>query len=171
MSIKQSVLVLLIGTTLVGCNNNSDKEEPSNESGAEPIKVKITFEEFQAQVLSTIPDTGLYVDCGVSQIDQDVDEVQKCIESSFYDAKPFYGFDKFVGVDTLLGAASILNENGTVTNWYYDKHCLFGAAECNSFVESVTCENPGLRSIDEIQEKELMMQFRDRFFECSNSSQ
>lgn len=59
MSIKQSVLVLLIGTTLVGCNNNSDKEETSNESGAEQIKVKITFEEFQAQVLSTIPDTGL----------------------------------------------------------------------------------------------------------------
>ncbi|WP_436323933.1 hypothetical protein ACSEYT_17540 [Vibrio cidicii] len=174
MNSKTKCWMLLLFAVLAGCNDssvaNSNGEKEANQNTGE--EKKITFEAFQASVLDSLANGDSYHDCGVSELDQDVTDVYQCIETSFNGSKPYYGFDRHTGVDTKLASASVMDATGIVTNWYYDEHCLpvggSSSLKCESFVKSAVCDNPALRTIDEIKTRETNHQFEDRFFSCSN---
>ncbi|MGL1957451.1 MAG: hypothetical protein OCD00_09075 [Colwellia sp.] len=113
----QLITPLLLGL-LFGCDSSYDKPSLSD---------------FEAKVIKAASINA--IDCG--KVGSQSSEVNTCVSDSFIINMPFYAFYNITGIDSLVTKAVTMDQNNTVTYWWYDD-------KGTEIISQSICEKPEL---------------------------
>nr|WP_086938762.1 hypothetical protein [Thaumasiovibrio occultus] len=171
------VFVVLVQGCNAGDENTvglSDKVVDSPENSTEEIRtgVHISYNEFQQQVKASADISS--IDCGTSTYGREqLLNAKRCVESAYNSNQPFHVVAEYAGMDTFMATATTMDANGVVISWSYDENCLPTSNTelfCDSGFGYEECENPHIKTDDDVDIAFYFSNERDRFFYCSNEN-